>query len=222
MLLPASNADLYQKIAFVWTSSLKNRPYETGCHFGSVKHRNPGLRRDSRLSPAHHEPPGSAAPPFSRPAVPPRAQQRALPPAPGLRVARGGAGGAINPAGKNLNPRPPPSSPRPPVPAVGTRWHTYVVFLLWDVSARTRPTGWLLLSTHTTKWNLTADGCSPLDGGNGCLHASDPRLPSHSEGFPPLCQRAVQNKRFTSSVPCWIFKPKLESWERFHIRARLM
>jgi len=30
--------DLQQKFAFVWISCLKNKPYETGCHFGSVKH----------------------------------------------------------------------------------------------------------------------------------------------------------------------------------------
>lgn len=152
---------------------------------------------------------------FRRPADPPRAQQRALPPAPerrlqlrrGLRVARGGAQRTVNPARENLYR---PHTP-PPNPPVGTRRHTYVVFLLWDASARTRPTGWVLLSTHKTKCNLTADGCSPLDGGNRCLPAPDPRLPSHSEGFPPLCQSAVQRKHFTSSVPCCFFKPKLES-----------
>lgn len=193
------------------------------------RHTDPGARRDPRRaqrprSACSTGPPGGTAPPAFAALLTLRAPSRGRCRPPRSGVCSCGAGCALHEEGRNAQlirhgkTSTAPTLP-PPNPPVGTRRHTYVVFLLWDASARTRPTGWVLLSTHKTKCNLTADGCSPLDGGNRCLPAPDPRLPSHSEGFPPLCQSAVQRKHFTSSVPCCFFKPKLESWERFHIRS---
>lgn len=180
--------------------------------------------RSGRAVPAARGRPAVQRRPLSPPCCPSARPAEGAAARPGSGVCSCGAGCALHEEGRNAQlirhgkTSTAPTLP-PPNPPVGTRRHTYVVFLLWDASARTRPTGWVLLSTHKTKCNLTADGCSPLDGGNRCLPAPDPRLPSHSEGFPPLCQSAVQRKHFTSSVPCCFFKPKLESWERFHIRS---
>lgn len=185
------------------------------------RHTDPGARRDPRRaqrprSACSTGPPGGTAPPAFAALLSLRAPSRGRCRPPRSGVCSCGAGCALHEEGRNAQlirhgkTSTAPTLP-PPNPPVGTRRHTYVVFLLWDASARTRPTGWVLLSTHKTKCNLTADGCSPLDGGNRCLPAPDPRLPSHSEGFPPLCQSAVQRKHFTSSVPCCFFKPKLES-----------